>query len=70
MASSMPCWGMAINFANTLTADDSPMFFCCEQCIEKFRVELSRYSGEVAAQRRRRIDCPLPRSPAPFQANR
>lgn len=53
-----PVGEMPINFAHTLLAEDGPVFFCCEHCIEKFRANPSQYAAEVTEERRRLAELP------------
>ncbi len=59
-----------INFAVSTATNDGPVFFCCKDCISKYKANVDKYSVKVAAQRKAlvgrakvQVTCPLSGKP-------
>jgi YHS domain-containing protein len=46
-----PVMGDPVDFSVKTMTDDGPVYFCCENCIEKFNKKPQKYAPKVAAQR-------------------
>ncbi|MFQ5589631.1 MAG: YHS domain-containing protein [Phycisphaerae bacterium] len=58
------------NLAISAATDEGPVFFCCKDCMSKYRANKAKYAGKVAEQRRvlaRRpgvqVTCPVSKEP-------
>ena len=65
-----PVMDEPINLAVTVATDDGPVFFCCKDCISKYKGKPAKYAAKVAAQRRALADrpkiqatCPVSKEP-------
>lgn len=65
-----PVMDEPINLAVSVTTDNGPVFFCCKDCISKYKANPAKYAAKVAAQRRALADrpkiqvtCPVSKEP-------
>ena len=65
-----PVMGDPVDFSVRTMTDDGPVYFCCENCIEKFNKNPDKYAKKVATQRkalralpRVQVSCPLSGDP-------
>ena len=47
-----PISGEPVNLAVSTPTPDGPVFFCCKDCIAKYKAEAAKFSEKVAAQRK------------------
>ncbi len=66
-----PIMDEPVNFAMSVTTDEGPVYFCCEDCIKKYKANPVKYAGKAAAQRsalatrpKVQLTCPITRRPA------
>ena len=53
-----PVMGEPVNLAVSTPTDDGPVFFCCSDCIPKYKANPEKYAAKVAAQRKALADRP------------
>ncbi len=65
-----PVTGEPINLAVSEATDDGPVFFCCKNCISRYRADPAKYATKIAAQRkalahrpRIQVTCPVSKEP-------
>jgi len=65
-----PVTNEPINLAVRTETEDGPVFFCCTDCVEKYRANPGKYTAKVAAQRaglalrpKVQVTCPVTRDP-------
>ena len=65
-----PVSGETANLYVSTTTDDGPVYFCCSDCIAKFKADPKKYAEKVAAQRealkklpRVQVTCPISGKP-------
>lgn len=61
-----PIMDETVDFSTKLATDDGPVFFCCPECMEKYKTDPAKYADKVAAQRaalskmdRVQVACPM-----------
>lgn len=52
VAALCPVSGQPANLSVSVDTDDGPVYFCCQDCIPKFRADPAKYADKVAAQRK------------------
>jgi len=65
-----PVMGEPANLALSVATEDGPVFFCCKDCMPKFKAEPQKYTEGVAEQRRAlagrpkiQVTCPVSGEP-------
>ncbi len=65
-----PVLGDEIDFFVSVRTDEGPVFFCCPNCIKKYKADPDKYAAKTAAQRQAlaklpkvQITCPLSGKP-------
>jgi YHS domain-containing protein len=46
-----PVMGEPIDFTVSARTDEGPVFFCCQECVQKYGADPSKYASKVASQR-------------------
>jgi YHS domain-containing protein len=46
-----PVLGRPIDFFDSVRTDNGPVFFCCDDCIKKYKADPEKYADKVAEQR-------------------
>jgi len=69
-SASCPVSGEAIDLSASVATDDGPVFFCCKDCIAKYKADPAKYAEKVALQRKALADrakvqvtCPVSKEP-------
>ncbi len=65
-----PVMGDPANLAVSTPTDDGPVYFCCKDCIPKYKADPAKYADKVAAQRQAlasrpkvQVTCPVSGEP-------
>jgi YHS domain-containing protein len=46
-----PVMGEPVNLAVSVATDEGPVYFCCDDCVPKYKAHPEKYADKVAAQR-------------------